>query len=219
MRIAAVANAGARRSVRTAYRRSRQASSIHVAMTASCARSRYTSGLPSLDRARWRACSGSVPRASSSSSRSARWVSRSSRSSSSIRARRKTFQARRRSDVPMSTMASSGESQRFPDGDRQELPPPLFVFELPAAGGRNRVEAGFPAGLGGPRLRLQPFLVGHPLKCWLERPFFDSKVLAGGLMDPPRDGVAVQRSRTRQRLEDEKVQRALQAVVGMFGHI
>src|SRR4029453_6070908 len=115
---------------------------------------------------------------------SARCVSISCLKSSSRRRRRNTFKMRVIKDIVVTSLRLERrlsasrcllrESQRPADSGRELGPASLFILELPAAGRRNRVEAGFPPGLGLPPLCPQPFLVRHALQRRIERALFDA---------------------------------------------
>src|SRR5215467_9802815 len=143
----------------------------------------------------------------------ARCVSTSSRSSRSSWWRRTEFQRRRRGDI-----TPSCESQRFVDGFGQRQPSPFFFFELTPSGGGYRVEARLPARFGGPPLRFEPLLVRHALQRRVERTFLDPQRVGRRLMNPQGDPVAVLRAGAVEDLQNQQVERALQAVVGVFRH-
>jgi hypothetical protein len=53
---------------------------------------------------------------------------------------------------------------------------------------------------------------------WIKRSFLDPQVLIRSLVNPLRDGIAMQRSRAVENFENQKVQRPLQTVILVFGH-
>ena len=81
-----------------------------------------------------------------------------------------------------------------------------------------RSEPRSPARLGGTPLRLEPLVVGHPMKGWIERSLLDPQGLIRSLVNALRDGIAMQRSRAVEDFENQQIQRPLQTVILVFRH-
>jgi len=113
-------------------------------------------------------------------------------------------------------MAVSRESKSSSDGRREFRPAALFFFELPAARGSNGIEPCFAPGLGDAPLRTQPFVISHAVQSRVERSFPDSEAFVRGLLNTLGDGIAVQRSGTREDLQNQEVEGSLETVVGAF---
>src|ERR1039457_2123419 len=134
--------------------------------------------LPKRRRAVARASSGLSPRARSSSSRSAKWVSVSRSISSLTRCGRMTFQRRLKIGMGVSLC----KAQCFPNGSGQQIPAPLLVFQLLAAGGGDGIEAGLPFRVRKSPFGAEPLVVGHAMERGVQGSFFDAEVILSGVM-------------------------------------
>src|SRR5262249_43607456 len=112
----------------------------------------------------------------------------------------------------------SRKSERPIDGFGEQPPTALLCLELAPACRGDGVETRFAAGVGGAPLGPQPLVGGHTLQGWIERALLDSQRIVRRLVNALRNRVAVLRAPSCQRLEDQQVERALQAVVRMFRH-
>src|SRR5665213_2856436 len=83
-------------------------------------------------------------------------------------------------------------------------------LELLAAGGGEFIELCFAAELGHAPFGFDPAFAFHSIEGRVERAFFDLDGIAGGILDPSRDGVPVARA-PAQCLENERVERAVES--------
>src|SRR3984957_14390610 len=77
--------------------------------------------------------------------------------------------------------------------------------------GRELVELGFPAGLGGLPASAEQFFIFEAMERGIEGSLLDLECLARDLLDSLRDGIAVNGSK-RNNPHDEKVERALRKI-------
>jgi len=111
---------------------------------------------------------------------------------------------------------SQAKRRAFPTAAVEFDPTAFFFVELFPARGCNGVKPSFAFGLGDAPLRTQPFVVGHAVQSGVERSLFDSQVLVGGLLNTLGDGIAMQRSGTREDFQNQEVEGSLETVVGAF---
>src|SRR5204862_105652 len=89
------------------------------------------------------------------------------------------------------------------------VPPMPSASEALAACRRHRVKLCLPAELRRAPVRVDPAALFHPVERGIERPVFNLQHVASALLEPARNRVAVE-SPVRQRLEDERFERAVQ---------
>src|SRR5215471_14159940 len=98
-------------------------------------------------------------------------------------------------------------------GDRrgQAIPVRALLVELRATETRERIEARVAAGVGRRPRRAKPAALLETMQRRVERSLLYLHDVAGHLLQPPRDGVAVDRTE-RDDFQDQHVERALQDV-------
>ena len=94
-------------------------------------------------------------------------------------------------------------------GDRS--PALALDLELSPSGGRDLVRTSTAIVLRGDRSRLDPARLLHAMQGRIQRAFLDAKDIRQ-LMDSRRNGVAVQRSSSRQHIQDEQWQGTLKRI-------
>src|SRR5262245_43899982 len=97
------------------------------------------------------------------------------------------------------------------DGCREPIPVGALLLELPAPEARQRIEARVAAGVGRRPRRAEPAALLEAMQRRIERPLLHLHDVAGHLLQPPRDRVAVDRTE-RDDFQDQHVERALQEV-------
>ena len=99
--------------------------------------------------------------------------------------------------------------EHAPDRGHDPAPAAGGACELGAARARERVETGPAVVVGGPPLRVDPAPRLQALQRRIERSVLDEQHVVGGLLDGPRDALAVLRAE-HERAQDQEVQRALE---------
>src|SRR5262245_40542606 len=103
------------------------------------------------------------------------------------------------------------EAEHLTDRFGQAVPLLLFICEVAFAGPRQSIQARTPVVLRNVPLGLDPACVLHAVKRRIERALFDAEDVSRDGADVRGDAVAVLRAET-ERLQDQKVQRALKRV-------
>src|SRR5262245_48348884 len=94
---------------------------------------------------------------------------------------------------------------------RQPFPVGAFILKLPAPCARQTIELRVASCLRGFPLRLQPSASLEAVKSRIERSLLDLQDIFRDLLQPLRNGVAVER-RERHHLQDQHVERALEKI-------
>jgi len=93
----------------------------------------------------------------------------------------------------------------------QQTPGFGFLAELAAAQRGELIELGPAVIVREPPLGLDPFAGLEAVQRWVQRPFADLEDVAGELLDPAGDGIAMRRP-PAQRLEDQEIEGSLNEI-------
>src|SRR5215218_6569246 len=112
---------------------------------------------------------------------------------------------------------SLGSLQRVGDRDGDALPLAGLGVELAASGGGEAIVLGATIVLRGAPGGAEPAGFFHAVERWEERAWLHLERAAGDLFDTSRDAEPVQLAKG-ERLEDQKVERALEEVGARVRH-